>query len=348
MRRFFAWALFSALFGCCGTASADPGDIATISGGDVVYDISVPYEPIMEESDFNPVCDRCGDPCQGSFVDNTLIFAGADVYKSLGDRITNINGGVGGLTNSFGGVVGFNTGFALGDSKLRGQIGASYGAYDFKGRMTLVPEDRDVEEQEFITAGIYKRGDMQLEDDPLSYGVVVDAFYAENWGVNSNAISLGQIRGIVGYALNKRSEIGSFATFNVWDDRAAVTVAGAPGVQTTIRAANQVNAYYRYNTSFGGSLMGYVGGFDDRDIQSWQFGLNGTAPLSHYAALYGNFVYAAPNSRTGPRGSGEEQFAIQFGLVYYLGGKSVSKTVTGQRGLPLLDVANNGSFLVTD
>ncbi|MGC4007198.1 MAG: hypothetical protein QM811_30355 [Pirellulales bacterium] len=75
--------------------------------------------------------------------DNTVIFAGADVYKSIGDRITNINGGTGGLTNSFGGVIGSNTGFALGDSKLRGQIGGSFGAYDPRGRLRIVPQSTD-------------------------------------------------------------------------------------------------------------------------------------------------------------------------------------------------------------
>jgi hypothetical protein len=95
-------------------------------------------------------------------------------------------------------------------------------------------------------------------------------------------------------------------------------------------------------------LMAYFGGFDEADIQSWQFGFTGEAPLSCNLALYGNFNYAAPSATAGPTGSGEEQFAIQFGLAYYFGGKAVSRSVTGQQGLPLLDVGNNGSFLITD
>ncbi|MGC4007197.1 MAG: hypothetical protein QM811_30350 [Pirellulales bacterium] len=205
-----------------------------------------------------------------------------------------------------------------------------------------------LESQGFLTAGVFKRGDMEVECDRVSYGLVVDSFFADRWGVNANTINLGQVRGIVGYALNMRNEVGFFGTAHLWDDEAAVTVAGAPSIRREIRAANQFNAYYRHNTDFGGSLMFYVGGFDQADIQSWQFGMNGEAPLSHRCALYGNFNYAAPRRPAGPTGSGEEQFSIQTGLVFYLGGKAVSRSVTGQRGLPLQDVANNGSFLITD
>ena len=184
--------------------------------------------------------------------------------------------------------------------------------------------------------------------DPLSYGMVVDAFTARNWGINANSIDLGQLRGVVSYALDERFEIGGFGTANLWKDRAAVTVAGAPNLLREIRAANQLNGYIRGNTSFGGSLMAYAGGFDGAAIQAWQFGLTGQAPLSSWFSLYGNFNYAVPSASAGPKGSGEEQFNMQFGLAYYFGGKAVNKSVTGRKGLPLLNVANNGSFLITD
>ena len=64
--------------------------------------------------------------------------------------------------------------------------------------------------------------------------------------------------------------------------------------------------------------------------------------------MYGNFNYAAPGASAGPRGSAEEQYSIQVGLICYFGGKAVSPTVTGQQGLPLFNVANSGSFLITD
>jgi hypothetical protein len=289
-----------------------------------------------------------GGSSVGNWLDNTELLSGFDVYKSIGDRLTNINGGIGSLTSSYGSVTGFNTGFALGDSNLRGQVGASYGVYDWRGRIRLVPEDTDVEQQVFVTAGVYKRGDMAGDNDPISYGVVFDAFAADEWGINANDLDLGQVRAMMGYALNDRFEIGSFGTAWLWDDDAAVTVAGAPGVRRTVRAANQVNSYIRGNTLAGGSLMGYAGVFDGADIQCWQFGGTGEAPLSNWFSLYGHANYAVPSAGAGPRGSGEEQFNIQLGICYFFGGKAASPSVTGQQGLPLFDLASNSSFLITD
>lgn len=357
MRKIFGLAcLNAALISSSGLAYADDYSVASSIDGDVKADVSLEdalrnesgsFELCGYDSTYEP-CSHCCEPCLGNFLDNTVVFAGADVYKSIGDRLTNINGGTGSLTSSFGGVTGFNTGFRLGDSDLRGQIGASYGVYDLRGRLRVVPEDTAVEEQGFVTAGVYKRGDMLNQTDRLSYGAVVDAFMSDNWGINANTVELGQFRGIVGYALSERFEVGGFGTAHLWHDQAAVTIAGAPSVRREVRAANQLNAYLRGNTAAGGSLMGYVGGFDGADIQSWQFGATGEAPLSRWFSLYGNANYAVPGASAGPRGSGEEQFAIQFGLAYYFGGKAASPSVTGQKGLPLLDVANNGSFLITD
>jgi len=351
--------LSAALVGWSGSSYGDEYNVASYVDGNVQLNTSL--EEALSGNSPLELCSCCSDPCDcseacshccapsmGSLLDNTVIFAGADTYKSIGERLTNINGGTGSLTGSFGGLTGFNTGFGIGESALRGQIGASYGLYDPRGRIRLVPQAINAEEQVFITAGVYKRGDMQYTADPLSYGVVVDAFMADNWGINANELELGQLRGIVGWALNDRFEVGGFGTAHVWDHQASVTVAGAPGVRREVRAANQMNGYLRGNTPFGASLMGYAGAFDRADIQAWQFGLTGDAPLSQWFSLYGNFNYAVPSAGAGPAGSGEEQFAMQIGLAYYFGGKAASPTVTGQRGLPLLDVANNSSFLITD
>jgi hypothetical protein len=354
VRKFFGWACVSAaLVSCSGLSYAEEaaGDVTytsslfEVSQAEVISAAATQNDENVELCAFNS---RSTSSYLGNFLDNTVLFTGADIYKSIGDRITNINGGTGALTSSYGAVSGFNTGFALGDTRLRGQVGASYGVYDWRGRIRLVPEDTDTESQVFVTAGVYKRGDMQSENDPISYGVVFDAFAADEWGVNANDLDLGQVRGQMGYALSDTIEVGSFGSAWIWDDDAAVTVAGAPGVRRTVRAANQVNSYIRGNTHAGGSLMGYAGVFDGRDIQCWQFGATGEAPLSNWFSLYGNCNYAVPSASAGPTGSGEEQFNIQFGICYFLGGKAISPTVTGQKGLPLFDVANNSSFLITD
>jgi hypothetical protein len=357
VRKYFGWACVSAaLISCSGLSyavelNAANDDVTYSSSLFEVSQAEVIETAAMQSDDSVELCaynSRSTSSYLGNFLDNTVLFTGADVYKSIGDRLTNINGGTGSLTSSYGAVSGFNTGFALGDTRLRGQVGASLGVYDWRGRIRLVPEDTDPETQVFVTAGVYKRGNMASDNDPISYGVVFDAWAADEWGINANDLDLGQVRGQMGYALSDTIEVGSFGSAWIWDDDAAVTVAGAPGVRRTVRAANQVNSYIRGNTLAGGSLMAYAGVFDGRDIQAWQFGATGEAPLSNWFSLYGQANYAVPSASAGPRGSGEEQFNIQFGICYFLGGKANSSSVTGQQGLPLFDVASNSTFLITD
>jgi hypothetical protein len=55
----------------------------------------------------------------------------------------------------------------------------------------------------------------------------------------------------------------------------------------------------------------------------------------------------APRTPSGPLGSGQEQFSASVGIAYF-GGNAASKSVTGNKELPLLDVASNRTLLITD
>ena len=279
----------------------------------------------------------CGNGV-GNWLDNTQLILGADSYKSLGDFA---------LSNSFGAVSGFNTGVRIGESRIRGQVGASYGVYDIKGRPTLPPlKDDSLEQQTFITAGFYKRSDV-CGGDRISWGTVYDQFIGHQWGWTNNGVQLGQIRGIMGYALNETNEVGSWGTFHINNDAVSL---GLPlgAVVTNIRAMNQANSFLRHQWAFGGNSMMYAGVVDRADVASWQFGMINLAPVSSSTSLYGNFTYVAPSSATGLVGNTEEQWNVSVGMVFYLGKKAVSRTVSGIQGMPLLPVANNGSFLITD
>ena len=283
-------------------------------------------------------CGCCGDV--GTWRDNTLFWFGGEAYKSFGDT-AQPPGVATGFMNSAGLVGGFNTGFALLDgSPIRGQVGASYGAYDLKGRDTI--SQSSSEQQTFITVGVYKRSDI-LADDRISWGLVYDQFWAHQWGLFASELYVGQVRGIAGYAVNQHHEFGVWGTFRSTGDNSVGPLSSLP-----LRAMNQYNVYWRYNWDFGGQTMLYVGGHDPADIGSWLFGLLGQAPLSDNTALYGNFTYAFPGSATGAVGANELEWNFGLGLVYSWGGKAVSTTVSGQQGLPLLPVANNGSFLITN
>ena len=295
--------------------------------------------------------DGCGNGCGngvGDWLDNTQVFSGADTYKSLGDSgLTGFSPLPFSLGNSFGAVTGFNTGLRLGESRVRAQVGASYGVYDLKGRTTVAPiKDDSLEQQVYLTGGFYKRSDV-CAGDRISWGTVYDQFIGHQWGWANNEVKLGQFRSIVGYALNETNEIGLWGTMHINKDTASLGF--PPGaVLTNIRAMNQSNAYLRHQWAFGGNSMMYVGAFDRADLASWQLGMINLAPVSKSTSLFGNFTYVVPSSATGLVGASEEQWNVSAGLVFYLGRNAVSRNVSGNRGMPLLPVANNGSFLITN
>lgn len=281
--------------------------------------------------------DSCCE-CIGNWRDNTQVWFGADAYKSLGDTIVP-PGPLTSWMDSAGVVGGFNTGFRLGQSRVRGQIGASYGVYDLKGRDTVSTSSS--EQQTFITAGLYKRSDVSA-DERISWGGVFDQFFGHQWGYLAGEVYLTQFRGIVGYALSESNEVGFWGTIHANND-GSVT-----GFLNPIRAMNQANVYWRHNYDFGGQTMAYVGGVDSADVGSWLVGVLGQAPLSDTISLYSNVTFAFPGSKTGPVGANELEWNLGLGLMYSFGGKAVSPTVSGQKGLPLLPVANNGSLLITN
>lgn len=291
---------------------------------------------------------NCGGKGVGNWLDNTQLFFGADAYKSLGDSgLTGFNPTPFSLGNSFGAVSGFNTGIRLGESRIRAQVGASYGVYDIKGRTTIAPiKDNNFEQQTFVTLGFNKRSDV-CAGDRISWGTVYDQLIDHQWGWAGNEVYLSQIRSIMGYALNETNEVGVWGTLHLNNDLAGL---GFPpnAALTRIRAMNQSNLYLRHNWAFGGNSMMYVGAVDSADIASWQLGMINVAPVSNFSSLYGNFTYVAPGSATGLVGSAEEQWNVSVGMVFYLGKKAVSRTVSGNQGTPLLPVANNGSFLITN
>jgi hypothetical protein len=290
---------------------------------------------------YGPACDSCYDSncdsnCMGGICDNTELFVGGDSYASLGDFP------LGGFGNSFGMVGGFNSAAGLGDSQIRGQFGATYGGYDFSGR-GFGAEAQSLEEQIYVTGGVSKRSDVAC-GDYVSWGIVYDALFTDNWGANALELTLGQYRGIVGYALNDCNEVGVWAALNAQTDGEVITGRGA----VNLKAMNQGNIYWRRSYETGATTMLYFGAMDDAAVGDWVVGLNGRAPLNDRVALYGNFNYVTPGVGAGILGDQLDQWNVSFGLVFNWGCKAKSPNISGAQGLPLLPVANNGSFLITD
>lgn len=295
-------------------------------------------DEVTSESDYvgewvTPYCDDFGN-----WLQNTECLLGGDTYKAIGDST-----GAGSLNNSFGARAAFNTGIGLGSHPVRFQFGAAYGVYDFFGR----PDpafDTVLEEQIHVTGGFYKRSDVCC-GSPWSWGLVLDKFFGQYWGNDPQTFDLTQVRGVVGYAVSECDEFGAWTTVSVDDDVYATV--SSQGQRTTIQAMDQFNVYWKHNWSAGADTVLYAGMIDNADLGDWVCGGTARAPLNSHFALLGAFTYCGPHSGTGALGVSEEAWNVLFGFAYYPGGKAISENVSGQRGLPLIPVANNGSFLIT-
>lgn len=287
----------------------------------------------------------CGDGCVGNWRDNTVVFLASDAWTNIGDTATAGNAfGQSRVQSNFGFRTGFNTGVGLGNLPFRAQVGASYGAYDFKGRGNFPGAiDDTVEQQIFLTAGLYSRSDVCC-GDRISWAIVYDHMYDDGWGTfANNNVNLGQVRGMFGYAWNECNEFGVWATTRAHQDTANVAT---PVATATIRAVDQVNAFWHHNYEFGGDTWLYLGTADSPS--SWTLGLSAQAPLNDRAALFANCNYYVPGSATGSAGGTEEIWNVSLGVSWYLGGKASNGSVSGHKGLPLMPVANNGTFAVSN
>jgi hypothetical protein len=313
------------------TTAASPAasNFATIgSAPQVISTAPLATSPVASFTDVK--YDDRGDEF-GNWRDNTSFSVGAEAFKTC--AFPYYRGFYLAATSSAGVVSTANTAFQLVEgSPIRAQAGISYGVFDFKGG-----EFRsDTEQQSFITLGVSKRSNV-VQGDRLSWGLVWDELLAFGPGNGFSDFSFSQARGMLGWALSTRNEIGFWGAFR--------TSSYASGYKP--RPADQYNLFWRHNYDFGGQSMFWIGGNNPADYGSWLVGGFGEAPLNNYLSLTGNFTFALPGAAAGTVGALEEAWAVGVGLTYYVGAKSVRPSVSGRQGLPLIPVANNGTFLLT-
>jgi hypothetical protein len=275
----------------------------------------------------------------GSWWDNTSAFFAADSWRTRADDD---------YPGNFGFRTGFNSGIGWWDSPVRLQLGGSYAGYDLDGRDGDPGADpfsnASVEQQLVLTFGAYKRSAVDL-DDPWAWATVVDLLYDSQFGEEAQEIFVRQARGYLGYALDEANEIGTSFAFQLnW----ARYISSDRG-RTRVRGLDQVNLFWHHNWDFGGDTWLTVGGAEEPG--EWVLGLTGQAPLSPAVALFGGFTYVIPSAPAGDpifvgQNYSEAYWNVSFGVVWYFGCKAANETVSGYAGLPLLPVADNGSFLI--
>jgi len=297
----------------------------------------------------NNCCDcDVWEGCDDCPTHSLILFSGFESWRGFAD---------GSYPNNNGAVVGFNYGTAVSqDYGIGFQFGGSYGVFDWNGRDTTTFSDAgdikatQAQEQVFITTGFFKKAD---ECSRWSAGIVYDFSLNQNFGIYANSPYLTQWRGQFSYATSSHNEFGVWGTLrdHGFTQNTPYSFTGDP---VSFRAVNQTNLFWHHKFDQGADSYIWVG---VPDFQSKLGDLGGslgdyivggmvTAPISDYLALYSNVQYMHPSAHPGVDASMEETWDIGFGLAWYPGGNARTKTVSGSCFSPLLNVANNGSFMV--
>jgi hypothetical protein len=243
---------------------------------------------------------------------------------------------------SYGGTLGAKLGPFSDLTGIGFQIGAIYGLYDLNGRASGFAQSQ-YQQQTFITTGFFRKADDLTN---FAFGAVYDAMINAYFGQFAVSPFLQQVRLQIAYCWDVQHEFGFWTALRL--NEAHRDVAGP----LNFRAVDQFNFYWHHKFAFGGDSWAWIG-FPDNSklggsgsLGSYVWGGTLTVPLSPCWGAYTDIVYMAPSSRTGVMGSMEETFYVGVGVTFYPGRNSRQETVMGQRWMPYLPVANNGTFLV--
>jgi hypothetical protein len=245
---------------------------------------------------------------------------------------------------------GMSTGFNYGtwlpglkDYGIGFQFGASYGIYDWNGRGSY-NDNFYAQQQIFITSGFFHKAD---SNSRLSVGLAYDWMVNDNFGIAASDGTLGQWRSQVGYALNPHNEVGVWAA--VRDRTFTQDSLFGP---LTYRGVDQCNLFWHHKYAQGTDSYLWFGFPDhtklggDGSLGDFIIGGSFNVPISDHVALYSNVQYMHPSSSPGLVAAMEDTWNIGFGIAFYPGRNARTCTVSGSRWTPLLNVANNGTFMV--
>jgi hypothetical protein len=284
-------------------------------------------------NDLPPICDDC--PNHG-----LVAFLSYDSFRGVSDGGWQNNGVVAGL--NFGtrlGVLSDMTGIGF-------QIGASVGAFNWDGTDYRTSDQNSAQTQGFFTYGFFRRPDANSR---ITFAVVQDEMYNNNFGEFAQSPNLGQMRGQLGYALSAWNELGIWGSWRGWGDTLFVQGFGP----TTYRPIDQLNVYWHHKWFFGGPDTWIWVGRPEQDrltrdgsLGEYIANASATAPLGDRVGLFTQATYMHPSAAPGPAGSAESAWNFTIGLAFYPRRSARSATVAGRCWMPLLPVANNGTFFV--
>jgi hypothetical protein len=226
------------------------------------------------------------------------------------------------------------------------QAGASVGVFDWAGTDYRIAKNNAAETQGFITYGLYRKPD---ENSRWNAAIVHDWMLNNNFGVFAASPLLSQLRMQLGYAMSASNELGIWGAVRTGTDSRIVPHFGS----TTWRSVNQISAYWRHKWSYGGPDTTISVGLPEQtrlagggSLGDYLITLAANAPLSDAVSLYANVTYMHQSASLGAIGSNDEAWNFSIGIAVYPRRNARFTTIAGQRWMPQMPVANNGSFLV--
>jgi len=284
-------------------------------------------------ADVYPGCTSC--PNRGYYG-----FFGYDSFRGIPDSGWCNNGLHGGL--NFGtrlGPISDWTGIGF-------QLGASVNVYNFNGTDYHLSRNDQATMQGFVTSGFFHKAN---EQSNWNAGIANDWMLTSNYGIFAQNPTLAQWRGQLGYVIGPLNEIGLWGTWVGQGDSRNVQFFGP----TTWRPVQQISVYWHYKWGVGGADSWISFGVPEHDRLTGNGSLGDYVvsaitycPLSDTVMLYAQVTYMHPSSSPGPTGGQEDSWAFLIGLSFFPGRNARTATVAGQCWMPLLPVANNGTFLV--
>lgn len=301
--------------------------LPTVDARDVsVSSVPLASSPVRLTSFHDTIQVTRGQGAVADSVDTLQVFVGGDAWAS---RIDDDD------WNNFGMRGGVNAARQLGNTSWYGQIGGSYGVYDWDGHE--MGQTRDNEEQIFLTAGFFRPADGQ----PISAAVVLDYMHDDAIGEEHNqAVDLTQLRYRFGYATSDVNEVGIRGALQV--EKSELHTTGNAGV-IPVNTTEYAVAYWERTLNGGTRMDVFLGWLSEPG--ELMMGLNTEVPITDRVAMYSTFMYGKPSTSTGdfaPNGVeqsySEAYWNVAFGFTFYMRSNHQSDR--------LLPVANNSNFLI--
>jgi hypothetical protein len=205
-----------------------------------------------------------------------------------------------------------------------------------------------IEQQEFISGGIFRRSSGLGGADGLQGGVAIDWMFNQNLGIFALNPSLGQLRAQIGYLLHKKDELGALTSVNL---TTAKQTLGDSSIK--YRAISQASLFWRHifqnraetmlwgGVPYGQSLLvagkrqgAYLIGFDFR------------APMNRHFRLDANGVYMGPVGNSSWPKAFNYDSNIAVGITYLFPIKGIRDCSRCTKARPYMPTASNTTFLI--